>query len=355
MRGASLKVSVVIPGRDTAGTLRACLSAVVALLQSGEVHEIIYVDDGSRDESCTIAGEFPQVRCLRGTGRGAGAARNLGWQAASGELIWFLDSDCVVAPDALGRLKRHLDDPRVAAVGGSLTNATPQALLACLVHEEIVERHLRMPARVNFLATANVLYRRDVLVEMNGFDERFLKGQDAELAWRVKAAGYELAFDASATAAHHYHLRWRTYLRTQRQQGYWRAFLHTTHRGHSGGDSYSSVLDHLQPPVAILTLGSAGLAALAAVASYRGWLGDSGGTIAGWLAAATAGLATVLLLMQMPMTARLIRGTGSWRYLAYAPFGWLRSFYRGVGLTQGVIAWSKDRVFRQEPGTPGSR
>ena len=48
--------------------------------------------------------------------------------------------------------------------------------------EEIVSRHLRMPEYVNLLASFDVLFRKQVLQELGGFDEKFLKAQDAELS-----------------------------------------------------------------------------------------------------------------------------------------------------------------------------
>ena len=100
----------------------------------------------------------------------------------------------------------------------------------------------------------NVVYRRAVLEQVGGFDERYLKGQDAELSFRVMEAGYELRFELSSRVGHYHATRWLPYLRTQRQQGYWRVWLHLEHRGHSTGDSYSNLLDHVQPPLAMLSV-----------------------------------------------------------------------------------------------------
>ena len=60
----------------------------------------------------------------------------------------------------------------------------------------------------------------------SGFDARYMKAQDAELAMRVLEAGYELAFEVSSRVDHYYHESWFRYLCTQAQQGYWRVPLH---------------------------------------------------------------------------------------------------------------------------------
>lgn len=315
-------VSLVIPGRDCAATIVPCLQAVTAILRraGSPLGEIMFVDDGSSDASAELAAEFP-VTVLRGADRGVGAARNLGWRAARHELIWFVDSDCVASPDALDGVLPELDDPTVGAVGGSYDNAAASSLLAALIHEEIRERHLRMGREVDFLATFHVVYRRSVLERLGGFDERYLKGQDAELAFRCREAGHRLRFVEGARVAHFHETSWRQYLRTQRQQGHWRVFLHMERRGHAGGDSYSRLGDHLQPPVAMLGLAALPLAFVEGLAAAA---------LLPWLA---------LAALQVPLTVRLLRRTRDPRMLAFAAMGAIRAVWRGVGMTGGVVAW----------------
>ena len=330
-------VSLVIPGRNCAATIRQCLEAVVPLLEddTSPLSEIIFVNDGSTDETAGIVSEYP-VHCLAGTGRGPGAARNLGWRAAKGHLVWFVDADCVAEPDALSLLLPHMSDPKVGGVGGSYGTMTADNLLSCLIHEEIVERHRVMGSRVNFLATFNVLYRRSILERIGGFDERYLKAQDAELSFRVMGAGYELRFEFGSRVRHYHPTRWRSYLRTQRGQGYWRVWLHLSHHGHATGDSYSSLGDHAQPPLAMLTLLCVVVAAVFhALGRPEAW----------WAVLAPA---AILAALQWPMTLRLLRRMRQGRYLCYAAMGFLRAFWRGIGMTQGLVGYllRKDRSER---------
>ena len=312
------QVSLVIPAHNCAAKIRDCLSAVQPLIGHSGLGEIIVVDDASTDKTPDIIREF-EVSCLPGPGHGAGGARNIGWRAARCPLIWFVDSDCVAEPDALPILLDHLQDPKVAGAGGSYGIMTAHSLLARLIHEEIVARHLAMPPRVNFLATFNVVYRRSVLDEVGGFDERFFKAQDAELAWRIVRAGHDLAFDPRSRVKHFHPVAWTSYLRTQRQQGYWRVGLHLRHRGRAMRNSYSNWVDHVQPPLALLTLAS--------------W------PLALWpsLRAIPIVLTGLLAASQVPMTLRLMVRTRRVGYAAFALMGFVRAFARGIGMLSGVI------------------
>ncbi len=321
-----MNVTLVIPGRNCASTLEACLASVIGLLQSptSPLAEVLFIDDGSTDETPAIAQKF-NITYVKGEGKGPGAARNLGWRRAQNELVWFIDSDTVAAADALDLLVPHMEDPKVGGVSGSYDNAVPESLLACLIHEEIIERHLAMPTEVNFLATFNVIYRREILRELDGFDERYLKAQDAEFSFRVLELGKKLHFEFRSKVAHHHVTQLRKYLRVQRHQGFWRVYLHLEHEGHSTGDSYSSLLDHIQPPLAMLCL---------AMVPFVIWNFPRLSFLTPSLLLNI--LLGILFLLQLPLTLRLVKRNKQLRYLAFAPMSFIRAFARGIGMSLGT-------------------
>jgi len=310
--------TLVIPGRNVAATIRPCLDAVCPLLETSELVEILFVDDGSTDASADILTEFP-VRVLRGGGQGAAAARNLGWREASTPLIWFIDADCVAEPDALRRLLPHMEEPSVAGVGGSYGNMRPESLQACLIHEEILARHRRMPAQVNVLASFNVLYRRAVLEKLDGFDTDCFWAHDAELAYRVGKRGFQLIFDPTSRVGHFHPNQLASYLFKQGKQGYYRVLLYQRHPARMAGDSYSGWLDYVQPPLALLLIASLWT---------MFWPGLR------WIPIV---ILAALLVLQLPMTIRMIHSQ-SLTYAMFAPLGFVRAFFRGFGLSMGIAS-----------------
>ena len=323
-----LEVTLVIPARNAASTLDACLSSVVPMLESGDINEIIFVDDRSTDETAEIARRFP-VRYMQGTGTGAASARNIGWRAARTPLVWFVDSDCVAARDALPVLLKHMEDPDVAGVGGSYGIMNHDSLLASLIHEEIAARHQVMPNEVDFLATFNVIYRRDMLEKVGGFDEKFYKAQDAELAYRIKRAGGKLGFDRRSFVNHYHPVSLRKYMKVQEMQGYWRAFLYFEYPEMMKGDTYSGFSDHVQPILALLSIAM------------------SPTLLLGPLALVQLPVVSALAAAQVPMTARIVAQTGETRYVAFAAMSMLRAYARGFGFFKGLIdSASKKKVER---------
>lgn len=321
------RVSLVIPGRNCARTIRPSLDAcqVIRTRPGSLLEEIIFVDDGSTDETAKIVAEF-DVECTQSGGLGPGAARNVGWKKARSALVWFIDSDCIPEPDALELLLPHIALPAVAGAGGSYGNVHKNVLLSCLIHEEIVQRHKAMMAEVNFLGGFNVLYRRAALLEVGGFDECNYCGpgspgaEDADLSYRLHAAGFRLRFEPRSLVGHHHPTSLLRYLRSQRHHGYWRVYLHMHHRHTSTGDAYSGIIDHAQPFLALFCLASL---LLLFRQNY-------------WPSGVAAGL---LILAQLPMTTRLVLRTKKLSYLAFAPLGFVRAFWRAVGMVQGVLAY----------------
>ncbi|MCS5735256.1 glycosyltransferase family 2 protein [Herbiconiux daphne] len=116
---APLTVSVVVPVRDDAASLRACLRALAR--QTTAPLEIIVVDNASRDDSAQVA-RAAGARVVREERRGIPAAAATGYDAASGDVIARLDADCIAPPDWIASITRSLNArPDVAAITGTAT------------------------------------------------------------------------------------------------------------------------------------------------------------------------------------------------------------------------------------------
>ena len=96
------RVSVVVPIYNVAPYLETCLQSIAA--QTLRDIEVVMVEDGSTDESPSIAEAFserdPRFRLVRQANAGLGAARNTGIEHATGEFLVFADSDDAVPRDA---------------------------------------------------------------------------------------------------------------------------------------------------------------------------------------------------------------------------------------------------------------
>jgi len=129
--------------------------------------------------------------------RGPAAARNSGWRAVDADWIVFLDDDVVVPPSWPADLAADLSgaDQDVAAVAGRISVPLPADR-----RPTDWERNTAGLSTAKWI-TADIAYRRDVLAEVGGFDERFPRAfrEDADLALRVMSAGYRLTVGRRST------------------------------------------------------------------------------------------------------------------------------------------------------------
>jgi histidinol-phosphate phosphatase family protein len=174
-----MTVDVVIP---TAG--RPSLAAVLAAVDDDALR-VIVVDD-RRAGGAPLA--VPQgVRVVRGPARGPAAARNAGWRAGEGDWVAFLDDDVEPEPGWPARLASDLAaaDPDVGGVQGRVVVPLPAGR-----RPTDWERNTRGLEQARW-ATADLAYRRAVLEQVGGFDERFPRAyrEDADLGLRVTAGG----------------------------------------------------------------------------------------------------------------------------------------------------------------------
>ena len=242
-----MNVSVVVPVYNGARHVRQTLDALARLEPAaGGAVEVVVVDDGSRDETPDIVAGYP-FRLIRQANRGPASARNAGWRASTGGVVYFTDSDCIPPPGWIGGLLGAFDDPDVGAAAGSYDLANPRRVLPRLIQAEILDRHRRMGDFVRAAGTYNMAVRREVLESVGGFDEGYptASGEDNDLSYRIQKAGRRIAFRPACRVAHHHPERVGKYLKSQFVHGYWRSRLYRRHPEFLAGDDYTRKRDLL--------------------------------------------------------------------------------------------------------------
>jgi mycofactocin system glycosyltransferase len=265
-------VTVLIPVRDRVAPLDRCLAAL------GGTHRVVVVDDGSTDPAAVaaVARRRGAVLLRRECSGGPAAARNTGLGHIDGDLVAFVDSDCVPPPGWLDRLVGHFADPLVGAVAPRVVaEQAPGALgrySARFGSLDLGPREARVvPAtRVAYVPTAALVVRRDALAELNvaAFDEALRYGEDVDLVWRLHAAGWCIRYDPSVQVVHREPSTWRGLLARRFRYGTSAAPLARRHP-----NAMAPFVVHPWPAATVAALlARRPLLALAAFAGYVGWL-----------------------------------------------------------------------------------
>jgi GT2 family glycosyltransferase len=207
-------VTIVVPTRDRPEQLRLCLEALAGSPVDG--FEIVVVDDGSssRSETAAVAASVGAVLVRLG-GSGPAAARNAGARAATGEVVLFVDDDCVPSPGWATELAALVSREARLVVAGRVGIPADAGvwLRASEGLAEAAETGL-------LLRTNNLGCRRSLLLEVP-FDERFRSaaGEDRDWCVRVAGAGATLVRDPAATVEHRARLGARGFFAQQLRYG----------------------------------------------------------------------------------------------------------------------------------------
>lgn len=211
------RVSVVVCNYNGGATLDETLRSLLRLDYPD--YEVVYVDDGSTDDSLQIAERHrPQLRIVAQENRGLSVARNVGAETATGEIVAYIDSDAYADRDWLRFLVLRLQSGGFAGVGGP--NLTPpgdgqlaQWIGYCPGNPTHV---LEDDVRADHIAGVNMAFWRHLLLGLGGFDPvHRAAGDDVDICWRLRDAGYELAFAPAAIVWHHRRPSLRRYLKQQ--------------------------------------------------------------------------------------------------------------------------------------------
>lgn len=208
-----MKVSVVVVTYNEENNISECLDSLLNQ-ECDDLYEILIIDGNSEDKTKDIVNNYinkeENVRLLNNPKRTVSSNRNIGIKEALNDIILFTDADCVVPKDwihkmVMGYNQIKLIDDMVVAVGGG--NIVPKdynkfteaigiafdSLLGCLgstqgkVYSKIKE--------VNSLACLNILYDKEKLIQLGGFDEKLGNvGEDWDMNYRLREKGYKLYF-----------------------------------------------------------------------------------------------------------------------------------------------------------------
>ena len=222
-----VEAAILIVTHESGGEIGACLDAAV---HAAPDLEIVVVDNASHDDTCRQVSQRGVRLIANSENRGFAAAVNQGMRALNAPLVLLLNADARLET-GLDALRQCCSRERVAGACGKLVDASgrPQAGFAvrslpspaALICEVLLLNRLWRRNPINwhyrclgfdFSAEADVeqpagaflMIRRDVWLELGGFDERFypLWFEDVDFCWRARDRGYRMCYTPHAVAKH---------------------------------------------------------------------------------------------------------------------------------------------------------
>lgn len=282
------RISVVIPVRDAAGTLAAAVDAV--LDQRPAAAEVVLAVSPSLDESWEVAERLrasdPDVIRLVDNPVGTTpAGLNAAIAASTGQVIARVDAHAVLPPGYLASAVQALRATGAGNVGGrqvpfaedGFARAVAAAMRSPAGSGGAAYRGAREPGEVDTVYLG--VFRREALEAVGGYDERFLRNQDAELNLRLAAAGYPVWYEPALEVSYRPRGSVAALARQYLGYGRWRRQTARTHPG---------TLQARQLAAPALVLGLAGAAACSLLTRDRRPFATAAGAYAAGVLAAGA-------------------------------------------------------------------
>lgn len=196
-------ISVVIPNHNGERTIGRCLKAALASEYSN--FEIVVVDDCSSDNSTTITEQYPCRLIQLPEHSGASRARNVGAQNSRGDVLFFIDADCLLQPDTLSiAAESYMKHKPDIVLGGTYTLLPfDQDFFSTFQSVYIHYSETKNTNNPDYIATHAMLIRRNAFTETGGFNEDFMPIlEDVEFSHRLKKSGYALCMDPAIQVRH---------------------------------------------------------------------------------------------------------------------------------------------------------
>lgn len=190
--------SVVIPAKNESRNIARCIQSVFASVSKACIVEVIVVDNGSSDDTVEIA-SAEGAKVFVKTGVNISALRNLGVEKSQFEIIGFIDADCEAVFGWLENGERILTDITVGVVGDYYRLPKDPKWIE-KAYFSSVPRRLR---EVGYLSGGNMVLRKDTFLQVGGFDESTVTGEDYVLCQKIKAVGFKIISDPTVSVIHH--------------------------------------------------------------------------------------------------------------------------------------------------------
>lgn len=214
-------ITIIVPAYNAEKTIRKCIESFLGI--DYPKYDIIIIDDGSTDKTLEIISEYKdKLTIIRNQHSGPSKCRNDAAKISKVGFLAFTDSDCVVDKNWLNELIKGFVNEKIVGVGGVQLSPQDETkfgrsvqsffeltgfLGGYIKHNEypessIEDQNLRI-REVSHNPSCNAMYRKDIFLEVGGFDETLWPSEDVDLDYRLKKKGYKFMFNPEAIVYHY--------------------------------------------------------------------------------------------------------------------------------------------------------
>ncbi len=198
-----IDVSVIIPTHNRPEKLQNLLNSLLRQTLDHEKIEILVIHNYVADGTERIVIQWSnthniRLRYFKKNYNGPAASRDFGARNANGDFIAFIDDDCIASPEWLENALKSFSDDTVGLVQGKTLPRPDQP-------RRLLEKTVSIESASIFFETCNIMYSKKAFMQVGGFSDDFIDkfyGEDTDLGWKVKNAGFSTVFCSDALVYH---------------------------------------------------------------------------------------------------------------------------------------------------------
>jgi glycosyltransferase involved in cell wall biosynthesis len=214
-------ISVVIPSFNSENTIKKCLDSLLDQSYRDD-YEIILVDSSIDATPQIVSSQYLNIKFIHLNQKtDPGTARNIGIKEARGELIAFIDSDCVAAKDWLEKIETaHKSSYKI--IGGVVNNGNEEDDLVAWAgyiseFREYLPNHPKQ--EVFHIPSCNISYKKDVFRKFGMFQGEYYPQEDMVYNYNLSQKGEKILFDPDINVYHHHRTKLKDFLWHQNKIG----------------------------------------------------------------------------------------------------------------------------------------
>ena len=184
-----VNVSIIIPALNEEKMIGRCLDSLTRLAFARDRFEVLVVDNGSRDKTLAVVESFKDrlnLKVLQHASVRISALRNLGARAATGDILAFLDADCLAPADWLDRIFAMALADGAGVLGAHYLLPEDSSWVGRTWH---TYQEAPKSGEVSHVPAGDLIMRREDFLKLGGFDETIQTNEDYELCERARKAG----------------------------------------------------------------------------------------------------------------------------------------------------------------------
>ena len=197
------KVSVIAPVYNAQEFIEKLLDSLIAQDYPSEKLEVIVVDNGSSDSTADIISRYQVTLLFEKNIQSSYAARNKGLEKASGDIIAFIDADCIAKKNWISNGVAHFQNSDADLVAGNVEFFyASDKPTATEIYDSVTHMQTQRTVKDGVAATANLFVKREVFESVGLFNSNVKSGGDFQFTKSATTKGFSLEFASGAIVNH---------------------------------------------------------------------------------------------------------------------------------------------------------